>query len=479
MKRILFTLLCLFGIMLTKAQNPYDFVVPNSDGIRMYYKITDPANNYVMLTKPEGEADVYPTIDPYYEQMYSLGITRFKVPAKVTHGGNTYDVKIIGSNTNTLGGGKEIILPEGLTTLKDRALWGISIKSINFPSTLEYIGSEMFYYTSFGLTTPLIFDLSQTKITSLINAFTGGVPGNDDDSNITKLLFPETLRTLRRLPRTLTGLTELTIPSAVTSMNDIELLNLSSLYMKGSTPPASSNGELIFPNTIKIYVPTETTTSYAVAPGWSSFAGNLYEELNIGSTGYTTYYLETENFKVPTGCTAYLITGTKTGSTAPVEARLIALPAGSIIPKQTGFILEGTPGKIAYRAAVTGTEADNSTNLMIGTSTEQEFSGTGYKYYVLANGPKGIGFYHQGTRDGESIKLKAHQAGLRLSNLGPAPAKAFILDFEQAKRDLTTGIRSVETTQLQPETIYDLQGRRVTQPTKGIYIVNGKKKVFN
>jgi len=27
-------------------------------------------------------------------------------------------------------------------------------------------------------------------------------------------------------------------------------------------------------------------------------------------------------------------------------------------------------------------------------------------------------------------------------------------------------------------TIYDLQGRRVAQPTKGLYIVNGKKTVI-
>jgi hypothetical protein len=29
----------------------------------------------------------------------------------------------------------------------------------------------------------------------------------------------------------------------------------------------------------------------------------------------------------------------------------------------------------------------------------------------------------------------------------------------------------------QPSTIYDLQGRRVANPTKGLYIVNGKKTV--
>ena len=42
--------------------------------------------------------------------------------------------------------------------------------------------------------------------------------------------------------------------------------------------------------------------------------------------------------------------------------------------------------------------------------------------------------------------------------------------------DTTTGIGSISDTENEdPEMIYDMQGRRVTKPNKGIYIVNGKK----
>ena len=43
--------------------------------------------------------------------------------------------------------------------------------------------------------------------------------------------------------------------------------------------------------------------------------------------------------------------------------------------------------------------------------------------------------------------------------------------------DVPVGIASIHH---QPSTIhyYDLQGRRVLQPTKGMYIVNGKKVVI-
>ena len=199
----------------------------------------------------------------------------------------------------------------------------------------------------------------------------------------------------------------------------------------------------------------------------------------MNATGYASLYLENENFEVPTGCTAYIITGiTPSGSpTTPDQAVVKAFGAGKIIPKQTGFILQGAPNTtIEYRAAVTGAEENVSGNMLIGTATTQEFSSVGNKYYILANGGEGIGFYKQGTRDGASIKLAAHRAGLCLPD-AIAPAKGFIVDFEAARSaSQTTGLRSIGTTKTSGEDIiYDLQGRRITHPTHGIYIINGKK----
>ena len=164
----------------------------------------------------------------------------------------------------------------------------------------------------------------------------------------------------------------------------------------------------------------------------------------------------------------------------PDQAQVTAFTAGKIIPKQTGFILQGTPSStIEYYAAVTGTEENVTNNLLIGTATEQEFNASGYKYYIFSNnGDEGLGFYKQGTRNGASIKLAAHRAGLRLP-LAIAPAKGFTIDFESARKEAeTTGIRTVKpTTPAKEGVIYDLQGRRVMNPGRGIYIVNGKKVV--
>ena len=248
----------------------------------------------------------------------------------------------------------------------------------------------------------------------------------------------------------------------------------------------ASHGKTYAKN-LKIIVPTDVTHAYCnvtQSPGagwpWSHYADYYREEVKFGPTGYISYYLGTENFLVPAGCTAYIITGvTPSGSqTVPDQAIVKAFTAGKIIPKQTGFILQGTPNTtVEYQANVTGTEENVTGNLLVGTATEQEISGAGYKYYIFsASGDQGLGFYKQGTRQGASIKLKAHRAGLRLDE-SIGRAKSLIFDFDAARREAeTTGIRSVRPEmQRRDNAVYDLQGRRVVNPTHGIYIINGKK----
>ena len=231
-----------------------------------------------------------------------------------------------------------------------------------------------------------------------------------------------------------------------------------------------------------IYVPVDVTAAYEAKQGWSSYIGKFFEEVKIGPHGYTSYYLENENFQVPAGCTAYIIKKVDHPAAGSVvgDAQVVAFAPGKIIPKQTGFILQGTAGKtIVYQANVSGTEENVTGNLLVGTATEQEISGAGFKYYLFGYGIKGQGFYHQTGRNGESIKLPAHRAGLKVSLTGTdyAPAKELIFNFEDAT---TNGISTVEqTAEPRTDVIYDLQGRRVKNPVNGIYIVNGKKVVIS
>ena len=92
-------------------------------------------------------------------------------------------------------------------------------------------------------------------------------------------------------------------------------------------------------------------------------------------------------------------------------------------------------------------------------------------YYVLNKKGAGIGFYklsNTGT-------IGANKAYLSYNNPegGSINAREFI-GFEEA-----TGLKAIDNGQLTIDNVvYDLQGRRVSQPTKGLYIVNGKKVVI-
>ena len=501
MRRLLFIISCFAIAIAGKAQAP-SFSTPNAAGVLLHYNIIDAANRYVEFTNSSGGSSWWLT---------DYTATTISVPATVVNpnNGQTYTVKRIG----------------------DYALYNSAVKHFDMPTTVEEIGNESFRYVNlqdqlvfheglrnvgagnfnggnYGSGTNLTLTLPSTCDSigwmNFAHAYNTGtvdlskctklkylVGLNFHRGNIHTLLLPEGLVFINGGTFDDNKLVSLDIPSTVRRINNnafgdnptLKTVNLRKVPVVIDCEDGGFGSGAPFGNAhadLKIYVNTDHAGLYTAASGWSDNAGHYVETVDVGTSGYTSYYLENENFKVPAGCTAYIITGiTPSGSImTPDQAQVTAFTAGKIIPKQTGFILQGTPSStIEYYAAVTGTEESVTNNLLIGTATEQEFNASGYKYYIFSNnGDEGLGFYKQGTRNGASIKLAAHRAGLRLP-LAIAPAKGFTIDFDAARKESeTTGIHTVKpTTPAKEDVVYDLQGRRVTNPGRGIYIVNGKK----
>ena len=84
--------------------------------------------------------------------------------------------------------------------------------------------------------------------------------------------------------------------------------------------------------------------------------------LSIGSSGWAPMCLDF-NALVPTGATAYYATGMAGG-----YATLVAIPAGSVIPKGTGVIVKGS-GSVVFEGS-TKTPASVSGNILVGTLSE-------------------------------------------------------------------------------------------------------------
>jgi len=96
---------------------------------------------------------------------------------------------------------------------------------------------------------------------------------------------------------------------------------------------------------------------------------------------------------------------------------------------------------------------------------------------VLNVNSKGtIGFYKMAA----SVEhMSANKAWLDISSLASAKGSVY-LDFSNIDSE-TTGITEVNATDNLPsqrEGIYDMQGRRVEKPGKGLYIVDGKKVLY-
>ena len=344
----------------------------------------------------------------------------------------------------------------------------------------------------------LIKDASGVKY-----SFTGFSNSNNPLTSLQELILPDNLEQLKWQPFIhLPSMKRIVIPSSLKYHNGIIFqfglggvsgVPMEEIYILPTEVPVNTFSDAPFPypsfnmdlTNVKVFLPTDYSKVYKSRVDWKMNAfGNTpvpyVEKLDIGATGYTSYFLNNENFEVPAGCTAYIVTGVTHDTTAPFyrRAKVKAFGPGKLLPKQTGFILKATPNStVSYRAYVDGVEEDVTGNLLVGTATGEEFSVSGNRYFVLANGDDGIGFYKQGIRNGTSIKLPAHRAGLCLPS-SVSSAKGIIVDFDSTIDGTATEIGSTQTVDTEKnEKLYDLQGRRTEHPSHGIYIVNRNKIV--
>ncbi len=166
---------------------------------------------------------------------------------------------------------------------------------------------------------------------------------------------------------------------------------------------------------------------------------------------------------------SYIIEGVADG-----QATLKQIDANKVLPASTGILLKGAKEYVIYSAFSDETNlADVSTNMLIGSGDyTYDITGTtgtyNYTAYILANGVDGVGFYIMQSEGNKT--LAAHKAFLAIPVTIETPAPFFGFGGGD-----TTGINSVERGALSVEGCYTLDGRRVEQPTKGLYIINGKK----
>ena len=182
----------------------------------------------------------------------------------------------------------------------------------------------------------------------------------------------------------------------------------------------------------------ETVPATITAAGYATFANAKAVDFSA-ETGLTVMTAEYAN-----GTISYSVVDSK------------KVPAGEAV------ILQGAEG--TYNATVIASaDALQNNDLQVNLNTYETSDGT---YYCLANKSKGVGFY----KVVEGTIVKQGKAYLVI----PASAKDFF-----SINDETDGINLMENGALNIENaaIYNLNGQRVKNAQKGVYIVNGKKIV--
>lgn len=184
------------------------------------------------------------------------------------------------------------------------------------------------------------------------------------------------------------------------------------------------------------------------------------EKVKIGSYEWATFSSDEIldlSAVTPSGLKAYIVTG-RSGT-----AILVTQATGKV-PANTGLLLQGTPNT-TYTIPVAATANMNVTgNLLKPGNGSKVWSESGKTKYALSV-----------TNDKAAFKKITSAAtipyGKAYLEFNEEISDAPLLDIE----NISTHIDMTGISRQSDGVYYNLSGQRVSQPTKGLYIVNGKK----
>ena len=142
------------------------------------------------------------------------------------------------------------------------------------------------------------------------------------------------------------------------------------------------------------------------------------------------------------------------------------------VPAETGVVLRSLSGDaISVEVPVIESADEIADNALVGVleaieSLPTNYDTNGYTNYILNNGSKGVGFYKANNQP-----VGAGKAYLQVEG-------TLSKDFIGFADGVATGIETIDNGWTVDNEIYDLQGRKVMNPTKGIFIQNGRKVVI-
>ena len=202
---------------------------------------------------------------------------------------------------------------------------------------------------------------------------------------------------------------------------------------------------------------------YSLTANYNTYAWQVPTLTKVPVTVSNTYGWATcvttnaVDFSEVTGLKAY---------TATVSGNTVTLNEAGEVPAGTALVLKATAAN-TYNVPVVES-ASAVTNDLQGSASTSKTINSGDKIYALVVDDSGNAQFTL-MNAGE---LAAGKAYLDLTSSGARELRVVFADE-------ATGINaSVVKSETVSKGVYDLQGRRVASPTKGLYIVNGKKVIY-
>ena len=223
-------------------------------------------------------------------------------------------------------------------------------------------------------------------------------------------------------------------------------------------------GDIIVVRAITGVIDNATNSAYEQGISEGGYVDFLFVVTEPVAEVWSSFYA-TFPAVIPEGIEAYIVTAANSSYVTLTQIY-------DAIPANTGVILKG--GNIEaninnyYSGEIT---ADVTANLLKGSNNDSYIT---EEAYVLGNVDGEYGFYKALMTENKWLN-NANKAYLP-ANAVPASLQN-VAAFSFRFGDGTTAVENVEIANEKVE-IYDLSGRKVENPAKGIYIVNGIKTVI-
>ena len=389
---------------------------------------------------------------------------------------NNCNALIESSSNSLIAGCSNTIIPNSVTSIGDNAFYGCTgLTNIEIPNSVTTIGDNAFYGCS-GLTR---IKIPQSVTTIGKGAFEGC-------NNLTTIEIGGTVMTIGDYAfQNCTGLTNLIIPGSVTSIGEgafdgcdnIDVVY--SLVTKVFTIDEHAFSDIVF-NNADLYIPKGKLASYQGTNYWSKFL-NIHEgaptevgdldrsyKLKVSDAGMASMYLDYP-VAIPDNDNMLGVFYVCSMNDHILNLRRLK----ETIPANCGVIVMANQGTFTFKETLMSTDVVEE-NLLSGTTVKVKTADIPGDVYTLG---RGVNSGYMGFHKYTGTTLPANKAYL-VRNADEEEDDVLVIDrsaFDELF-DSTTGVTKVVIDGEGQSVIYDLQGRRVEHPSKGIYIVNGKKK---